>query len=161
MTKARRGITLIKNRKKFKLDTFLLDIRKSPVAFTEICQYQGRQVQKFKQTKRILRLISENNKSIAVLPRGASKSFSLAIIALWYFYTCENFRVAIFSRSHRQSKAVLEICSDIIDSSPLLKTSRQSFQIDQKQRLKSHINSEIIAHPFDASTGCEIGRAHV
>jgi len=33
-----------------------------------------------------------------------------------------------------------------------LKTSRQSFQIDQKQRLKSHINSEIIAHPFDAST---------
>ena len=73
MTKARRGITLIKNRKKFKLDTFLQDIRKSPIAFTEICQYQGRQVQKFKQTKRILRLISENNKSIAVLPRGASK----------------------------------------------------------------------------------------
>jgi len=149
---ARRGITFSLNRNKFKLDTFLKNIRKSPIAFTEICQYQGRQVQKFKQTKRILRLISENDKSIAVLPRGASKSFSLAIIALWYFYTHENFRVAIFSRSHRQSKAVLEICSDIIDSSPLLKTSRQSFQIDQKQRLKSHINSEIIAHPFDAST---------
>jgi len=149
---ARRGITLTKNRKKFKLDTFLQDIRKSPIAFMEICQYQGRQVQKFKQTKRILRLISENDKSIAVLPRGASKSFSLAIIAIWYFYTHENFRVAIFSRSHRQSKAVLEICSDIIDSSPLLKSSRRSFLIDQKQRLKSHIKSEIIAHPFDAST---------
>ena len=80
MTKARRGITLIKNRKKFKLDTFLLDIRKSPVAFTEICYYQGRQVQKFKQTKRILRLISENDKSIAVLPRGASKSFLLLLL---------------------------------------------------------------------------------
>ena len=152
MTKARRGITLIQNRKKFKLDTFFQDIHKSPVAFMEICHYQGKQVQKFKQTKRLLRLISECDKSIAVLPRGASKSFSFAIIALWYFYTHENFRVAIFSRSHRQSKAVLEICSDIIDSSPLLKTSRQSFQIDQKQRLKSHINSEIIAHPFDAST---------
>ena len=149
---ARRGITFSKNRNKFKLDTFLQDIRKSPIAFMDICQYQGRQVQKFKQTKRILRLISENDKSIAVLPRGASKSFSLAIIALWYFYTRKNYRVAIFSRSHRQSKAVLEICSDIIDSSPLLKSSRRSFQIDQKQRLKSHIKSEIIAHPFDAST---------
>ena len=89
MTKARRGITLIKNRKKFKLDTFLQDIRKSPVAFTEICYYQGKQVQKFKQTKRILRLISENNKSIAVLPRGASKSFSL--IKRRIRFVCLNF----------------------------------------------------------------------
>ena len=85
MPTARRGITFTLNRKKFNLNTFLKNIRKSPVAFTEICYYQGKQVQKFKQTKRILRLISENNKSIAVLPRGASKSFSLAIIALWYF----------------------------------------------------------------------------
>ncbi len=86
------------------------------------------------------------------MPRGASKSFSLALIALWYFYTHPNFRVAIFSRSHRQSKAVLEICSDIIDSSPLLQLSRHNFLLDQKQRLKSNIGSEIVAHPYDAAT---------
>ncbi len=146
--KARRGLM----RKKFNLNEFLADIRNSPVKFLDVCFYAGTAVKKFRQTKRILRLISENEKCIIVLPRGASKSFSLALIALWYFYTQPNFRVAIFSRSHRQSKAVLEICSDIIDASPLLKLSRQNFRIDQKQRLKSGIGSEISAHPYDAST---------
>lgn len=128
------------------------DLCLSPVNFSRILDYRFQQLKLFKQQNKQLRMMNEHAKTITILPRGASKSFSFSLYALFKFVTHPPTRVAFFSLSQRQANKSLDTASDIINSTETLRAARQSFLIDQKQRLKSHAYGEIVALPHDPST---------
>lgn len=126
--------------------------RNQPNQFTKLLRYKLESLKLFKQQRQLIDHLNNNDKTIDVMSRGAGKSFSVSVYGLYKFFTSSNIKIAFFSRSQRQSNKLLDIASDIIDQSPALKPSRPHFLIDQKQRLKSHTYSELVALPYDPAT---------
>jgi len=123
-----------------------------PVNFCKILDYHFSKLKLFSQQAEMLDFMYKNKKTISVLPRGASKSFTFALYALYRFAAYPPTKIGIFSKSQRQANKLLDIGSDCINSTEVLAASRKNFLVDQVQRLKSHTYSEIVALPHDPST---------
>jgi len=127
-------------------------VAEHPVNFCQTLDYQFSPLRLFSQQKEMLDFLFRNKKTITILPRGASKSFTFALYALYRFITTPPTKIGLFSKSQRQANKLLDVDSDIINSTTIFAASRKKFLVDQKQRLKSHTYSEIVALPHDPFT---------
>jgi len=133
-------------------DKIIEDILNDPINFSKYCCWNNKPLFLRKQNIEILNHQMKYPLTVDMYPRGGAKSFTNGYHGLIDFYTKPGYKSAFISLSQRQSSKVLEIGSRIINQSPLLKPSRQYFQVDQVQRLVSHINSELVALPYDIDT---------